>query len=404
LGRIVLRMRAFWGLPVPKTRLLTNAVLVAGSILVALLVAEALARWVFPPPQIAKVLSSGPETRTAIEAPDPQNRVLHGEPLGVVLETPTGRRLRANMSVLIEHHRLSGRDIPLRTNELGFRGPPLGAKHATRLLFVGDSITFAEYLPEEETYVELVRAAAAREGRALEVVNAGVGSAGLGDELALLTETGILADPDVVVLGFYLNDFVESPGVVIRQPPNALRWSRLAQRMAWAASRLDEPDHRTQDARFDDARRVERWRTELYSKLQKAEGDYRTDPGAFNRLVLQAFSDWGSAWSDSVWNEVLEPLLLQFKQVTDAHHLKLFVLCFPVVQQVEAEHVADYPQRKLADLVRRMGVPMLDLLPVLRRAARSAPEPLFYDHCHHTPRGSAVVAGAIWPFLRANGI
>jgi hypothetical protein len=90
---------------------------------------------------------------------------------------------------------------------------------------LGDSITFANYLREESTYVHLVGTLGAQMGRSWNTINTGVGTIGLANELAILKETGLSVHPDVVVLDFYLNDFQESPGVFMVQPPALLSWS-----------------------------------------------------------------------------------------------------------------------------------------------------------------------------------
>jgi lysophospholipase L1-like esterase len=63
--------------------------------------------------------------------------------------------------------------------------------------------------------------------------------------------------------------------------------------------------------------------------------------------------------------------------------------------------VADEPQRRLAAIAAGLDVPYLDLLPVLRAAhrAQGAP-PLYFDHCHPTAAGNAIVAREILAFLR----
>jgi hypothetical protein len=405
IRRIWMSLRCFWGLTRQRRRFVANAALLLGSTVLALLVAEGLSRWVLPPVQIVRVLESGFTARLDEEGNHPMSVDVERH-IPAIVETPTGRRLRANTEILVKHHHLGGQNVVLRTNELGFRGPSLGPKRATRVLFLGDSITWADYLLEEQTHVRLVASAAEREGRTIEVVNAGVGGSGLGEQLALLVETGVLANPDAVVLGFYLNDHMASPGVFVRRPPDWLSWSTLAQRVTNAMTQVDAmaAAGRAPGVTNDLEASMDRWRAELRDTLPRGYGDYRTSPEAFNAMAVAAFDDWGAAWSDSVWREVLEPLLWGLKRVTDRHGLRLFVLCFPVSHQVDAQHPADFPQRRLREIAARMEVPMGDMLPHLRAAARASNEPLFYDHCHYTPRGSAIVAEATWAFLRANGI
>ena len=51
---------------------------------------------------------------------------------GVVLMTPTGRRLRANTQVSTRNHWQTGENIEITTNDLGYRGPTIGSKWGTR--------------------------------------------------------------------------------------------------------------------------------------------------------------------------------------------------------------------------------------------------------------------------------
>ena len=65
--------------------------------------------------------------------------------------TPRGRRLVPSARVLIKNHRISGRDVAMEINSLGFRDGELrGGKDPDdlRILVLGDSITWAGYLPE----------------------------------------------------------------------------------------------------------------------------------------------------------------------------------------------------------------------------------------------------------------
>jgi hypothetical protein len=57
--------------------------------------------------------------------------------------------------VTIRNHTISGLDVAIETNAYGFRGPELGAPEPgrTRVLVLGDSITWGDYLPVEEVYV-----------------------------------------------------------------------------------------------------------------------------------------------------------------------------------------------------------------------------------------------------------
>ena len=133
---------------------------------------------------------------------------------------------------MIENHPWSPK-IPLvyRTNSLGYRNPEIGPKKGKRLLFLGDSITFGQGVNEEWTFVRLLENLARAQGENWETVNGAVEGLGTNGELAVLNETGLALKPDVVVLDFYLNDFLESPGIFVTRLPGLLDRSRLAHKL-----------------------------------------------------------------------------------------------------------------------------------------------------------------------------
>ena len=100
---------------------------------------------------------------------------------GLYQDTAAGKRLRASVNGVVCRHRLSGKDVAIRTNALGFRGGAIGPKSKRRLLFLGDSITFADYLAEGEIFVARVQEFSETALRPWETLNTGVGAVGIGD-------------------------------------------------------------------------------------------------------------------------------------------------------------------------------------------------------------------------------
>jgi hypothetical protein len=377
--------------------LLRNLATAAVALAVGFGIAEGLARLVLPPPERVRL---GP-ARPASPVPEPHEPLTvaeAGTPEQLIRDTPTGRRLEPNAHVTIENHRLSHSRIEITTNELGYRNPPLGAKTATRILFLGDSITFADYLNEPDTFVRLVEKLGAERGLRWETVNAGVGAVGTETELHILTETGLSVAPDAVVLDYYLNDFEDSIGR--RMPPLPPLLAR-----SWLLSHLDAAWTQGR-ARFGSDPAGERLRLgqlrEAFLKTHKARrGDPLKDREAFNDLIGRRFRDWGGAWSPATW-ERIRPALVAMKRLASERRFRLYLVAFPVRPQVEAEFVEDEPQRSLLALAGELGIPTLDLLPTLRRSFRADPRALFFDHCHHTAEGSRRVAAEITGFLAAH--
>ena len=152
---------------------------------------------------------------------------------GLTYRPPAGTRLRPNAHVKIINEPLTGRDIGIHTNALGYRNRELRDKTLTRVLFLGDSITFEDYAYEDETWVRRLEARSWETELPVEAINASKGGIQTSDQLAILEETGLSTRPDIVVLGFYLNDLVESYGFTVGRltaatsrplPLHGVRW------------------------------------------------------------------------------------------------------------------------------------------------------------------------------------
>jgi hypothetical protein len=374
--------------------------LLAASIVLALTVGEVLARFLLPPPEVAHVRRDpAAADRMGPDAGDASPLRIRGGPTdeqnSLYVRTPAGKRLRPATTVYIENHRLGGEDVTVRTNAIGYRNREIGGKDRTRVLFLGDSILLADWLAEDQTMVRVVETLSRRGTDPLETINGAVGGVGVANQLAILMETGIGTAPDEVVLGFYLNDVAPSPGVHVWRPPGMVRWSRLAQHLYRAASLLASGER--DDLISPETARV--WIEEIHERFPPGPGDPMKDPAAFNRIILENFGDWGNAWSDGAWQR-MEPILREMKRQADLNGFRLRILCFPVRQQVEAAFVYDHPQQRLAEFAGDLGVPYLDLLPVLRKAHRESGQVLFLDQCHHTAYGNRLVAREVLAFLR----
>ena len=124
--------------------------------------------------------------------------------------------------------------VPAHTNSLGFRdtreyslAKPRGA---FRILVLGDSVTFGHGALYETSYPYLLEQRL-REWRPevkWEVWNLGVPGYNTAQELAYLEEVADRYSPDLVIVGFFLNDFTgfeprRNPGVVTRAEHAVLR-------------------------------------------------------------------------------------------------------------------------------------------------------------------------------------
>jgi len=378
---------------------------------IGLVLLEVIVRIALPPPQVISFSPTLPASTTDnIDSSLNNDTVILKERLdeqgGIFIHTPNGIRLRPNTQAVIKDHYLCRCTTEIRTNSLGYRGPEIGEKTKTRVLFLGDSITLADYIPEEKTWVRLVEQLSASTFLPLETINAGVWAIGLANEISILFESGLSTDPDVVVIGFYLNDIDPSPGIEIIRTPEYLEGSSLAHYFYLALSTVRSKIIKEDYSRITNKTRSI-WQAETRKKFPPGKGHPPTSKAGFNRAINDLFFDWGSAWSDGAW-EHMYPFFVEFKRQSEIHDFTPLVMIFPVADQVFADFLYDYPQQKLKAIADDLDITMLDLLSPLRKEHNkivTAPtydpkKALFYDWCHHTPYGNELIAGWVLSFLQ----
>lgn len=276
----------------------------------------------------------------------------------------------------------------LRDREIAVPKP----SNTYRIIALGDSITEGPGVELNEIFVKLLERSLQAENltNTVKVINAGMSDYGTQQELIWLRERGLVYEPDLPILDIYLNDsrgFGPPPVVV------AILNNFLSRRSAFYVSRRDRVRERlvaqassSSDFRF---RFVETWKSRAWV----------TDSDALTRVIQDADQDWGMAWNDQEWARI-ENGLEEIVQLVNQHEIKLLLVIFPVDVQVYAQVDTplglDKPQQKLTAFAQQHGVPVLDLLPVLRDH-RDAD--LFSDQAHLKPEGHRIVANALFQTL-----
>ncbi|MBN1506201.1 MAG: hypothetical protein JW955_05120 [Sedimentisphaerales bacterium] len=388
-------------------RIVFRVLLLLLSCTVALVLAEVLARRFLSPPQIVEVRTSSGTTPA-----QPTSMVFTNDPergQGLVLTTPAGRRLRPNTVAVVENYGVRGETIEIRTNAQGYRNRDIGPKAGTRILFLGDSITFGVCLHDHELFLRRIETMAENDGLSWDVINTGVPVIGLRDYLSILSETGFSVAPDAVVLVFFLDDFKESAGVVLPRMPRLLKKSWFLyhcvaaplQATALGLARAVGTSSRIDAALYERLDLVD-WERNLRGVLPTRRGDYRQDAAAFNDLILRRFTTWGMAWSPEAW-QLARPFFVELAERCAARGIKLLAVCLPARAQVEASYTYDFPQQQMRAASGELGMPYLDILGYLRSRADLPPAAdLYYDECHYTPLGNRYLAEAMYPFIRSN--
>ncbi len=115
---------------------------------------------------------------------------------------------------------------PGKRNERGYRDEDHGLKKAPgtrRLVCLGDSFAWGAGVQFEDTYPQRLRRLLRKRGDAWEIVNLALPGLNTVDEAARLEAEGLAYDPDVVLLGYVLNDAEGPRGPELQR---ALDWSR----------------------------------------------------------------------------------------------------------------------------------------------------------------------------------
>jgi lysophospholipase L1-like esterase len=100
----------------------------------------------------------------------------------------------------------------VHTNSLGLRGPEIARTPPpgrTRILALGDSMTFGYYLEEPETWPARLEARLRADGADVEVVNGGSGGWSIASETLFLLERAHALEPRHVVVAFCANDIAD---------------------------------------------------------------------------------------------------------------------------------------------------------------------------------------------------
>lgn len=379
-----------------RRSLAANLALLLGSTLVALALCEVGARLLLPAPQTVKV----EEKTDTYDAPKSYERLETRADKSidsvVLFGGPHGVRLRPNTRGEIHHHVLSGRDVVIEVDSLGLRYPELPPKSPDefRVLVLGDSITFGDFVVEGETWTRQMEALTAGRKRAVRFINAGLPGAGTAEELTLFREIGERVKPDLVLVGMYLNDAQSGSLFFTKKLPGPWAKSRF---LTWLSDRFQLLDTRF----FRNALPGEidpLWRETFRAGRTLKSGDMFGTRDGFDFEIYNAYMDFGLGWNSKAW-KIIETITAALRDAVSAQDARLAVLLFPVHIQVMGTVQRFEPQESCRGMCARLHIPFDDPLPTLRRTWQSNHEKLFYDHCHYTPIGYAVLARQAVDFL-----
>lgn len=237
-------------------------------------------------------------------------------------------------------------------------------KDIFRIAVIGDSVTWG-YTELPDTYPKIMERGLKRyySGKKIEVLNFGIGGTDSQHHLAILKERVLQYAPDVVVIGYCLND---------------IRFSSVydKQLVMWFLQRFNFAD-------FVAVKAGETlWRLHYGTGTEGGDKYYREHLGLYE---------------DHEKISRLRRVLREVKLVLDERGSKLAVVIFPFRQQFDSNSQMK-PQESVKAICKEEGIPVLDILPQLKDYNK---DKLYIegDFIHFSSFGNEAVARSIKSFL-----
>lgn len=290
------------------------------------------------------------------------------------------------------HPPISEGDPPVRIsfNSAGIRGPEIGEKKSTRIIIIGDSVSFCGAIPFEESFPFLLQTKLRQHlnDPEIEVLNFSVGDTNLPEYLRNLKHHALDYSPDIVIINLYLNDLVRTQREELQDQKLLFSPRRYSHIFGVHLFSLEKFLALIRKARILHEVTVEerfRWIPLFLSK------DYQSSEELWTKLYSEAALDWGASWQHERW-ENAKQYFQEFLELSKRHSFLPFVVIFPAAPQLEIPNKftnAFLPQQLASKVLGEQNIPFVNLLPLLRQSTKDG---IFYDQCHLTVKGSHQVA------------
>jgi hypothetical protein len=275
------------------------------------------------------------------------------------------KRISANSKIGHEHRpnasaRLMGVDVQTSADGMRDRNfTPAPDPATTRIMMLGDSLTFGWGVDEGATYSKRLEAKLRASGHRVEIINTGVGNYNTAMEVEYFLSRGVKYKPNIVVLNYFINDAEPMP----RYETNVL--SRNVRSYVYFASRFD-------------------------SALRYAEAAGRGD-----------WRDYYAALYDAQVNEAgltgVRSAVKRLAEYCKDNNIRLLLVNYP-----ELRVLKPYPFPFVEEFVRKMAIenaiPLLEMLPSIRE---EKPESLWVTRPdpHPSAKAHEAFAGQLFVYF-----
>jgi lysophospholipase L1-like esterase len=274
--------------------------------------------------------------------------------------------------------------VPVRINGKGLRGPEVDYAKSpgiTRILYLGDSVTFGDGLPrDKQSFPYLVEPLLESSlGRGIETINAGVGGYSPWQEYAYLASEGIRYAPDLIVVSFVLNDVTEK--FALRRFGGDSEGWQLQNAVSGKLEKLLKGSSIAYFVRQVMAR--SRFGDDVQEGAKKQES-LEVEDLALHPDRPQVRKAW----------EITLRELDDIFEYGRARGIPVVLVVFPFVFQFDDPVRYSVPQQIVTRHAAARGVPVIDLLPPLADLVErgTKPQDLFLDEDHPSEQGCRIVA------------
>jgi len=283
--------------------------------------------------------------------------------------------------------------VEVRINERGARGPLVPYERIAgkrRVLYLGDSVTFGYRIARwEDTFPFLADSlVAARDSITVETVNLAVEGYSQWQEAIVMEREGARYRPDLVVIGFVLNDVTE-----------------MFQLVRFGGAEEGFQVRNTASSWIDRALRKSAIVYEVQNVVREVKAKRRLGEdlrlGAIKQQALDVETLMrrpDQANVTTAWDFALADLQRIVDQCATLD-VPLLVVALPFAVQLDDPEELSTPQRVLAGYAKARNIAFLDLLPELSRAAREDTTAIFLDEDHLTRAGHRRVAEILAPAI-----
>ena len=354
-----------------------------------------------------------------------------------------GWKMRANQQAIFHKPDIHTHVL---TNHQGFRWPDFPVNKTQdkqRVLILADSFGVAIEVEQDQTFASRLQAAfdlhsSTEEEPTVEILNASVGGYGTEQEFLYLQENITALDPDLILVCFHFGDDL------IENNPE------LRARIHWRLVKLPRPYLVSQ--KFGEFKKVSDPSTEQQANLawmryydflphhllQRVVPQNQLSQHSHSKRLFRKFAEWLNNRShkrktntipldlliyasehDPVFEEAwrhTHALLAGCLHLANMHGAKLAVVGICTKEQILPNYLVKrvqnahnysaysfdpyYPNRRLAEILNILDIPLIDLTPVFEKA-QHAGDCLFFDNdLHWNPQGHVLAANTLFKALR----